>query len=248
MVPAPRSYAEIVASDPPSRAPTYAEIVARRPARAPPPAAAAAPPLLGRPRAVLPVSQLSLGRTTPPWNGAAWLVDHCRVAGGGEVLAVDLSRGAGARFLASPRGLPATDVTLSYTARFASDFAWSRGGTLPGLQVGREAACALAWLPRGQLVARDGIGRELLRDADLRLRRGRWNTLVLRVRLNGFEDGRAARDGVLAVCVNGAVASVQGLVWRRDARSRVTHAVVQCRCRGCPDGAAVEFGDFALTT
>lgn len=237
----PRSYAEIVASGPPPRAPTYAEIVARRPSAE----AAAAPVLVGRPRAALPITQLSLGRTTPPWNAVAWRADNCRVAG--EVLAVDLRRGAGVRFLAQPRGLPATEATLSYTARVASDFAWSRGGTLPGVRVSDGAACVLAWRPRGELVARVGA-REMLRDAGMRLRRGHWNTLVLRVRLNGFEDGRPRRDGVLAVCVNGAVASVSDVVWRHDAAARVTHVVVQCRCRGCPDGATAEFGDFALMT
>lgn len=101
-------------------------------------------PVLGRPPAALPISQLTLGRATPPWYGSSWKVSACEAVG--DVLRVRFPRGSGAfsrggppggvDFKAMPRGLPSTDATLKYKVRFAPGFDWSRGGKLPGMFIG----------------------------------------------------------------------------------------------------------------
>lgn len=179
-----------------ARAPSYADVLrAATPARQPSgplqqPAAAAptqqqpaAPQrgpsgeildeqVVGRPRVTMPFSQLSLGKTTPPWLASSWRVGACRVAG--NVLRVDYPRGSsnfdsggpegGCHFRARPACLPATDVTLSYRVRFPGSFEWSKGGKLPGLFVGfgdasggdrssTAASCRLMWQREGGAIA-----------------------------------------------------------------------------------------------
>lgn len=220
---------------------------------------------MGRPAVSLPISQLVLGRTTPPWNGEAWHVE--RVDADADVLRVTF-RG-GCSFLCSPQALPASDVTLSYTIRVSDGFRWARGW-LPGLVIGsrespREASCRLAWHAHGRLSASVRLPRdarqgreyyrqssngnnELLGGEGLCLKRGRWNTVVLRVRLNGFDDfQRPVQDGVLTVCVNGVMSTVSGIVWRRTFRAAVSHVAVTIECSRCAQGSHVEFGDFSLT-
>ena len=154
------SYADIVRSRPPAPAPR------RRPSPDPDGA------LMGRPRAVLPFSQLTLGKTTAPWHAGAWRVEACSVRD--DVLRVQYPRGSsnfdsggppgGCNFRARPHCLPATDVTLAYRVRFPDSFEWSRGGKLPGLFIGfgdasggkhsgTAASCRLMWKQEGGVIA-----------------------------------------------------------------------------------------------
>ncbi len=98
---------------------------------------------MGTPRVSLPVSQLHLGRTTPPWNVVTWhgpveqqwkvqrdadgLPSHVRVC-------VVPWRPVVASFRAVPHCFPARDVTLCYSVRMRQQHdKWGGGGTLPGL-------------------------------------------------------------------------------------------------------------------
>lgn len=160
------------------RASSYADVV-----RLPPPPPAAPPrrpsielpdgDLMGRPRAVLPFSQLTLGgKTTAPWHAGAWRVRACSIQG--DVLRVEYPKGSsnfdsggpegGCTFKARPRCLPATDVSLVYRVRFPDSFDWGRGGKLPGLFVGvgeaaggqhsaNAASCRLMWQAGGGVIA-----------------------------------------------------------------------------------------------
>lgn len=127
--------------------------------------------LMGRPRVLLPFSQLTLGKTSAPWHASAWRTKACSVQG--DVLRVEYPRGSsnfdsggpegGCNFRARPHCLPATDVTLSYRVRFADSFDWSRGGKLPGLFIGfgeasggkhsgTAASCRLMWQRDGGVI------------------------------------------------------------------------------------------------
>lgn len=155
------------------RVPSYAEVVRRAPS---PPLArsgrADSRALLGKPKVQLPFSQLTLGKTSPPWNASSWRTESCEVEG--DVLRVSYPRGSsnlsshgpagGCNFKARPRCLPARDVTLTYKVRFAEDFQWSKGGKLPGLFIGygdasggqrspTAASCRLMWRQDGGIVA-----------------------------------------------------------------------------------------------
>jgi len=255
-------------------------------------------PLLGRPMVSLPFSQLTLGRSGPPWNAKGWHTHDSEMVDDpehGAVLRVRYPKGSGtsrsrgppggAGFLATPRGFPATDVTLHYMVRFAPNFQWSRGGKLPGLAVGegaasggrhsaRAASCRFVWQPEGGVVAyvytpagveqpgaycrqaeRKGgrYGDHLFKQAHLRLRPdGQWNRLIMRIRLNGFEDdGRPRADGVLTVSVNGKAATFSGLVWRRFRDVRVSHVLFTTFYGGswtCPTTTHADFSGFSVTT
>lgn len=303
---------------------TYAAVL-----RGPPPPRACPPPpvparsapttprgvTLGRPRVSLPMSQLTLGRGAPPWNGGAWWTDAAEVVNdedaGVQVLRVRYPRGSGppsakgprggAGFLAAPPGLPASDITLAYRVRFAPGFQWSYGGKLPGLLMRdakgededakdedaeaarggrhspRTASCRLMWQREGGLIAYvyppSGVrqGREYERQAGvrtggkverfgdglfkgerLRLRGGgRWNTLVVRVKLNGFDDvtGEPLADGVLTLSLNGRAATLDGIVWRRYRDVKITHVLFSTFFGGkwtSPVDTHADFGDFAL--
>lgn len=159
------SYADVVRLPPPAQQP------AQQPSR-PRPAAAADGQLMGRPRARLPFSQLTLGKSgAPPWHASSWNTRACRVEG--DVLRVEYARGSshlssrppgGCSFRARPRCLPATDVTLAYRLRLPESFEWSRGGKLPGLFMGfgeasgghhsgTAASCRLMWRRGGAVIA-----------------------------------------------------------------------------------------------
>lgn len=273
---------------------TYAAVAAAAPARRPPP-----PRIIGRPKANLPVSQLTLGRTSPPWYASSWSTDSAEIVGDpdlGDLLRVHYPRGSGtpssrgppggASFRATPRCLPATDVTLEYRVRFHSTFDWGYGGKLPGLSIGegpssggehssRAASCRLMWQPGGRVIAyvytpagvrqsreysleagpRGGgvYGDGLFRSAELQLRgRGRRNTIVIRVKLNGFdESGRPVRDGVLTVSVNGKAATMCGIVWRRYPDVKVTHVFFSTFYGGkwtSPVTTHADFDGFSVVT
>lgn len=254
--PKPGNGDDIVEPPPPhQQQPPPRAVVQRRP---PPPAA-----VLGRPKVTLPFSQMTLGRTTPPWYATSWRTEACELVRDeeyGEVLRVRYPRRSGtpsnrrgppggAGFSAAPRCLPATDVTLEYRVRFADNFQWSNGGKLLGLAIGegpagggersaRAASCRLMWQREGGVIAyvyapagarqppayQRELGRPstkygdgLFKSAMLQMRRGgRWNAVVIRLKLNTFdENGRPRGDGVLTLSINGRAASLSGIVWRR---------------------------------
>lgn len=279
----PLTYAAVVRGGSPDPAP-----------RRPPPAASR---VLGKPRVSLPFSQLAMGRTEPPWNARAWNTRSSELVPDeehGQVLRVRYPRGSGtsaskgppggAIFLGTPRGFPATDVTLHYMVRFAPNFRWSRGGKLPGLSVGegpasgghhsaRAASCRFVWQPRGGIVAyvytpagvsqspayareahRKGgkFGDHLFAAAQLHLRGdNQWNRLVMRIRLNGFDDhGRPRPDGVLTVSVNGKAATLPGIIWRRFPDVRISHVLFSTFYGGswtCPETTHADFAGFFVT-
>jgi hypothetical protein len=137
------------------------------------PGVGASPPaVLGLPEVRLPLSQLTLGRTTAPWHASAWLTKACDIRG--DALRVEYPRGSGAfhtggppggcSFKARPRCLPATDLTFSYKVWFPGSFKWSKGGKLPGIFVGtgdaagghhspNGASVRVMWREDGRLVA-----------------------------------------------------------------------------------------------
>lgn len=248
--------------------------------------------ILGRPETALPFSQLSLGTTSPPWMASAWRTEACSVRG--NVLRVEYPRGSGnfgsggpeggCTFKARPHTLPATDVTLHYRVRFASNFQWSKGGKLPGLFIGqgdasggahtpKAASARLMWVRDGQVVAytyppsgvrqsqqyldqaktKGGYGDEVFGAAKLRFREpGRWNDVVLRVKLNGFdEDGAPLQNGLLSLSVNGRAASVGGIVWRRYPALKIEFVAVTTFFGGAwtsPVDTYSEFHGFSVTT
>lgn len=280
------------------RTPSYADVV-RRPASPlarsdssrtnDSPAGTAGQPLLGKPRVELPLSQLTLGKTSPPWNAGAWRINTCEVRG--DVLHVSYPQGSsnlssrgppgGCNFKARPRCLPARDVTLSYKVRFAPEFEWSKGGKLPGLFIGygeasggehsaTAASCRLMWRQEGGVVAyvytptgvrqsaeytravQPGAGRygdKIFGDLDLKVRRGEdWNTIVLRVRLNGFDkNGSPQPDGMLTLGVNNQTATLGGIVWRRRRDVQIASIAVTTFYGGkwrCPSDTYAEFTGF----
>lgn len=277
-----------------ARTPSYADVVRMQPpAPLPPPRRpsfdAVDGELLGRPRVNLPMSQLTLGKTSAPWHAGSWNTKTCRVEG--DVLRVEYPRGSshlsrspagGCSFRARPRCLPATDVALAYRVRLPDSFQWSRGGKLPGLYMGfgpasggrhagTAASCRLMWQPDGEVIAYlylptgvkqsaayaraarqgDVYGDALFRDAGLRLVRGTgaWNDIVMRVKLNTFDaDGRPLPDGVVTVGVNQAVATFEGIVWRRRRDVRIDNIWLQTFYGGkweCPQDTYAEFKGFS---
>lgn len=299
---------------------TYAAVVKRPPAppdpqesgeqrrhsRRPPVTA-----LMGRPQVSLPVSQLVLGRMGPPWYASAWHLRNAATVSTsgqeeGQALRVTFPKGAGTPgatsgpqggggFFATPRCLPARDVTLHYTVRFARGFVWSRGGKLPGLFIGdgaaaggkhstKSASCRLMWQPSGGVIAyvyppegvrqsaayaREAAGQQhnrrlgegdasrygdaLFKKAGLRLRGdGQWNRVVLRVKLNSFDDdGTPMADGVLSLVINDRAATFTGVVWRRFKEVRISHLFFSTFYGGswtCPETTYADFADFRLTS
>ena len=237
------------------------------------------------------MSQLSLGRTTPPWLGSAWKTAACTVDG--DVLRVSYPRGSGPFTAGGPRGgcafkarphvLPATDAILGYRVRFAPRFPWSSGGKLPGLFVGHGDAgggrrsatgssCRVMWINGGQAVAylylplglkqsreyqdqavtKGQYGDEVFGKARLFLSQFDWNHVVLRVKVNGFEDdGTPRADGTLTLSVNGRAASVGGIMWRGSAKAKIDHIAVTTFFGGnwrAPRDTWAEFTRFSLTT
>jgi hypothetical protein len=248
------------------------------------------PGFLGRPVVKLPLSQLTLGRTTPPWYGAAWNTQTCTVVG--DVLRVDYPRGSGTgrshgpaggcNFKAVPRCLQGTDVTFRYRVRFAPSFQWGKGGKLPGIFVGTGSASGgrhsedgssvrVVWKRGGQLVAYVYPPRGVRQPAAYRsaVRRGEeygdflfesagfkalkapdWNSVILRIKLNGFEDdGRPREDGILTLSVNGqAPATLNGIIWRVRPDILTHHLAIVSFYGGswtCPRTTHAEFTDFA---
>lgn len=279
------------------RAPSYADMV-RRPASPPAEAAPRPPPatadtaLMGRPRVTLPFSQLTLGKTSPPWHAGSWRVHACRVDG--DVLRVDYPRDSsnfdsggpegGCNFRARPRCLPATDVTLAYNVWFANSFEWGKGGKLPGLFVGygdasggersaTAASCRLMWQRGGRVVAyvyppagvkqpasyeraaeRAGVkfGDKLFQAANLAVARDGWNSVIVRVKLNGFDaDGKPVPDGVVTVSVNQQTATLEGMIWRRKPDVKVSHIMFSTFYGGkwrCPRSTYAEFKAVSCIT
>jgi hypothetical protein len=272
--------------------PSYAAVLKQPPKPKPPPRPGGGPPgtALGRPAVQLPLSQLTLGRTTAPWQGSAWNVRTARVLG--DLLRVDYQRGSGTQrgdppggvnFKARPHCLPAADLTFRYKVRFAANFDWSRGGKLPGIFVGSGdasggehsaggASVRVMWQRDGRLAAYvyvpagvrqpaayrataraagRGYGDLLFEDAGFAARGGGagWNDVILRVKLNSFDDEGAPRpDGVLTMSVNGQPASLTGVIWRRRPEVRISHLAIVSFYGGkwkCPRTTYAEFTGFA---
>ena len=211
--------------------------------------------MLGTPRVSLPVSQLRLGRSGPPWNAVAW-------RGGWKLdneqhVLIAQADDASLSFRAVPRCFPSGDLTLCYSFRLFQHVTSQRmapQGVLPGFAVGWPIAsssssssssaalsalsqsqssnnsldsnsssssgaddvwyCLVEWARGGAaVVVRAWAGQVLFDDARLRLRRGKWNDVVLRVRLNSWDErGAPRRDGVVSLALNGRAATLQGLV------------------------------------
>lgn len=186
--------------------------------------------LRGRPLVQLPLSQLTLGRTSPPWNAVAWTTtEDCHVDE--DVMCVRYPRGCG--FLAAPHCLPATDVTLWYRVRFKPGFDMARCGELPGLEAcgrgSRRAANKFrpAWLPGGRVIARRG-GENVFEKGDLDLHMNdTWNHIVLRVKLNDFDSDGPMSNGAISLSVNGRAATLGGQRWRHTPDIKIRHIVMR---------------------
>lgn len=186
--------------------------------------------LKGRPLAQLPLSQLTLGRTSPPWNATHWTTtEDCHIHD--DVLRVRYPRGCG--FLAAPHCLPATDVTLWYRVRFKPGFDLRRCGELPGLEASgrgtRRGADKFrpAWLPGGRAIARSGQAN-VFEKADLELNMNdKWNHIVLRVKLNDFDTDGPMSNGALTLSVNGRAATQGGMTWRTSPDVKIRHVVMR---------------------
>ena len=207
-------------------------------------------PLLGRPRVSLPLSQLVLGRTAPPWHAEAWRHLECAVVKDdalGDVLRVWLAQGplGGCRFVAVPRGMPASDLTLTYSVRFSTCCGFG-GGRLPGLSTDEGVRIGPAWDRDGRVSLRVGDAVHPL-DLDPLHTTG-WNEVALRVKLNSFAPDAPRRDALLTVSVNGRPATVDGLVLRRGARTLLSSVDVSCSNRRSGSNAAghVDLAGFAL--
>lgn len=270
-----------------AKVPSYADVVRRAPS---PPLASRSDSgrsaLLGKPKVQLPISQLTLGKTSPPWNAGAWRTESCAVQG--DVLRVSYPRGSsnlsshgpagGCNFKARPRCLPARDVTLTYKVRFADNFEWSRGGKLPGLFIGygdasggqrspTAASCRLMWRQDGGIVAYvytpSGIRQsteysravqpggkygDKVFASKFAVGRQDWNDIVLRVRLNGFDqNGEPKADGMLTLGVNNQTATLEGIVWRRRRDVQIASIAVSTFYGGkwrCPADTHAEFTAF----
>lgn len=186
--------------------------------------------LKGRPLVQLPLSQLTMGRTSPPWNALAWtMTEDCQVRD--DVMCVRYPRGCG--FLAAPHCLPATDVTLWYRVRFKPGFDLRRCGELPGLEAcGRGSRRGThkfrpAWLPGGKVIARRGP-QNVLEKADLNLNMNdTWNTIVLRVKLNDIDTYGPVSNGAMTLSVNGRAATLGAQTWRQTSDIKIRHIIMR---------------------
>lgn len=147
------------------------------------------------------------------------------------------------------------------------------GDASGGQHAAKAASARLMWLRDGQAVAytyppagvkqsaeylaqartKGRYGDEVFGGAKLKFREpGRWNDVVLRVKLNGFdEDGRPLHNGMLSLSVNGRAASVGGVVWRRYPDLKVEFITVTTFFGGSwtsPVDTYSEFHGFSVTT
>lgn len=212
---------------------------------------------MGTPRVTLPISQLRLGRSGPPWNVVEWHGNldawtlKTRSAGGATayVLVCAALTPGPSFFRAVPRCCPSNDLTLCYSFRLERHKTRRRGGVLPGFAMGplaprsftssvsstsldsngssesAEEECSgsvgsletdtvlVEWLRHGRAVGVRVCDQRLFRDAKLTMRRKAWNDVVLRVRMNSWDEhGVARRDGVVCLALNGRAAMHDGLV------------------------------------
>ena len=158
----------------------------------------------------LPLSQLRLGRTSPPWYGAAWNLDGCSIGVTRSPASSPtmLVSPPGCSFVARPRGMPAGDIVFKYA--FRRNLSFDGGGELPGILLSDGSSVALAWTEEGRAHA---IIRHpclptvaALESTQLRAR-GQWNEVMLRVKLNTTDELGPVPDGILTTCVNGTVAT-----------------------------------------
>lgn len=238
---------------------SYAEVV-----MTPAPSATYVPRTLGRPVMRLPISQLlPLGRTAPPWHGSAWKLGTATIVDG--CLRVPMP--GFTNFRARPAVLPALDATIKYKVRFSAGFRWTRG-RMPGLVVG-SSPVHVCWERWGLAFAAVTLCRalqtraykaavplrgaphrsqdRLFGGAHLRLHPGRWNQIVLRIKMNGFEGTSPKPDGVLTLSINGSAATCDDMVWRTDPRTRIEQVSIVTDGSTCED-AYVEYDEFCVVT
>lgn len=134
------------------------------------------------------------------------------------------------------------------------------------------ASCRIMWKSRGQAVAyvylptgvkqtkqydkeavtKGRYGDEVFGSARLFFKHSSWNDIIIRVKLNGFDDDGAPRmDGALGLSVNGRAVSFTGIVWRRFGHVKVDHVAVTSFFGGfweSPTDTHAEFSNFRLTT
>ena len=217
--------------------------------------------LLGRPHVTLPTSQLTLGRTAPPWNAMCWeALAGCAILGN-SVLRVKYALG-GSSFVAVPSCFPCEHATLHFSVRFGREWCAScgfGGGRFPGLVArgakGARLLFAPAWLRSGRLVAAvyapgSSQPTTLLERAALKLQtNGAWNDVVLRVKLNSArgEDGMQGGDGEVSISVNGAAATHKGATWSRlPLRLASLDMTTRCRSKRMPQSAHADFSNFGI--
>lgn len=144
-----------------------------------------------------------------------------------------------------------------------------KGVAAGGERSAGAASCRLMWQREGGLVAyvytpagarqsaafdreaggrsSTGYGHCLFAAARLQLRgRGQWNKVVMRVKLNGFDDSnRPKQDGVLTIGVNGKAATMSGIVWRRFPDVKITHVMFSTFFGGAWTSPVSTHADFA---
>jgi hypothetical protein len=197
-------------------------------------------------------------------------------SGGGAVLAVRYPEGSIAPSSDAPRGgagfvsrvglVRGVDAAcLSYRLRFASDFAFARGGKLPGLYGGNGpvgGATADAGFSARLMWRQDGAGElyaylpesttrhgRSLGRGNWRFPRGRWITVEEEIVLND----PALANGIARIWIAGAMRfEARGLVLRRDPRVRIEGLMFSTFFGGrdpswaSPKDQEALFADFAL--
>lgn len=95
-------------------------------------------------------------------------------------------------------------------------------------------------------------GDKVFRSANMAVGRGRWNSVVMRVKLNGFDaDGKPVPDGVVTVSVNQQTATLEGIIWRRKLDVKVSHIMFSTFYGGkwrCPRDTFAEFRAVSCIT
>lgn len=153
----------------------------------------------------------------------------------------------GMLFTAVPEGLPSRAAKVAWEVYFDRGWHFSKGGKMGGLFVGEGVASGYRHCPTASshriMWQRDGGAISYiyppgdLPQADPRLQAegcgvayhgdtafpagtlkvGRWNSIVLGVKLNTFDpEGRPNADGVAFLEINGKAATVERVRWARS--------------------------------
>lgn len=152
----------------------------------------------------------------------------------------------GMAFSAVPTGLPAREAKIAFEAFFEDGWDWSKGGKIGGFFIGHGVAsgyrhsdtCSshrIMWQRDGGAIsyiyppaslkqadpALKDSGHGIAYFKDLfpagTLKVGRWNSLVLGVRMNSFTpDGKPNADGVAYLEINGVAGVKRNIRWSRS--------------------------------